>query len=74
MLGELQGLDKKSEWRKVKASISSDPRYEAVESKHWRQDLFKEYVDNKIVSPLSPKDPLTFPSKLATLTLFSTVH
>eukprot|EP00795_Rhopilema_esculentum_P012455 gene12455-3124_t len=48
LLGELKGLDKKSDWRKVKASIRGDPRYEAVGSKHLREDLFTEYVSRKI--------------------------
>ncbi len=50
LLGELKGLDKNSEWRKVKASISSDPRYEAVQGSHRREALFEEYVEKMQVS------------------------
>ncbi len=46
LLGELKGLDKKADWKKVKASISKDPRYDAVDGSHKREALFKEYVEN----------------------------
>ena len=40
-----QDLDhEQAHWHTVKANISEDPRYKAIESSHRRKDLFKEYV------------------------------
>eukprot|EP00794_Sanderia_malayensis_P005398 gene5398-6074_t len=45
LLAELKGLDRKSDWKKVKTSINSDPRYEAVHSSHKREDFFKNFIE-----------------------------
>jgi hypothetical protein len=38
-----QSLGGQPHWHTIKANISEDPRYKAIESNHRRKELFKEY-------------------------------
>ncbi|CAG5125745.1 unnamed protein product [Candidula unifasciata] len=46
LLREVSGIDRNSRWSEVKKKISSDPRYEAVDSSSRREDWFKDYIKN----------------------------
>jgi hypothetical protein len=44
LLSEQNIDEEQPHWHSVKANISEDPRYKAIESSHRRKELFKEYV------------------------------
>lgn len=46
LLKETSGIDRHSRWSDIKKKISSDPRYEAVDSSSRREDWFKDYIKN----------------------------
>ena len=39
-------LSDESQWKRVKASFSHDPRYKAVDSSSKREELFEEYIQS----------------------------
>ena len=50
LLADTPDITRDSKWADVKHKIDQDPRYQAVDSSHQREDWFKEYVKNKAVS------------------------
>ena len=50
LLKDTPDIDRHSRWNDVKHKIDSDPRYIAIDSNARREDWFKEFIRNQIVS------------------------
>ena len=46
LLRETKDIHPKMRWRDAKLILEKDNRYQAIESKHLREDLFRDYLES----------------------------